>query len=187
MFIREIKLILRTNKVLDRSKIAEFISTEEGRRAFENIQYDIITLYPGIGYLENDISNSTNSFIDTELRVAVEAGKIYSLEAFLTFQSANAGTGIGIAFTLPTDVSLSFEWQHNFTPTTKSGGYNNASGTVSSDSAGVPVINSNIPLSGSGLVKADNSGDIILRFRSSNINQVTLKGGLCVLRLNQVV
>lgn len=180
-------MIRQTKQPLSREKISEFIGTIEGRRAFEDIQRDIITLFPGIGYLENDVSNSTNTFIDTELRVAVETGKVYSLEAFLTFQSANAGTGIGIAFSLPTDVSLSFEWQHNFTPSTKSGGYNNLSGTVSSDSAGVPVINSNIPLTGSGLIKADNSGDVILQFRSSNINQVTLKGGMCVLRLNQVV
>ena len=173
--------------VLSRLKIAEFIGTIEGRRAFENAQRDIVTLYPAISYLELDDTNATNTFKDTVLRVAVEAGKVYTLEAALTFQSAVLNTGIGIAFKLPTDVNISFQWRHNVTTATSEGGYNVSSGTVSSDTNAVPVANSNIPLTGFGMIKADNSGDVILQFRSENTNAVTLKGNMCVLRLMQVV
>lgn len=180
-------MIRQTKQPLSREKISEFIGTIEGRRAFEDIQRDIITLFPGIGYLENDVTNSTNTFIDTELRVAVEEGKVYTLEAVLTFQSAALNNGIGVAFRLPTNVDISFQWIHNHTFKEFEGGYNVSSGTVSSDTNAVPVINSNIPLTGFGILKANNSGDVFLQFRSEGAAQITLKGGMCVLRLNQVV
>lgn len=173
--------------VLSRLKIAEFIGTEEGRRAFENAQRDIVTLYPSISYLTSDDTNATNTFKDTDLRVAVERGKVYILEATLTFQSAALNNGIGIAFKFPADVSISFQWMHNHTVKEFEGGYNVASGTVSSDTNSVPVANSNIPLTGFGMIKADATGDVILQFRSEGANSVTLKGNMCVLRLMQVV
>ena len=173
--------------VLSRLKIAEFVGTEEGRRAFENAQRDIVTLYPAISYLEADDTIATNTFKDTALRVAVEAGRVYMLEAALTFQSSALNTGIGIAFKLPTSVDISFQWMHNHTVNEFEGGYNVASSAVSSDTNAVPVANSNIPLTGFGMIKADNSGDVILQFRSENTNAVTLKGNMCVLRLMQVV
>lgn len=173
--------------VLSRLKIAEFVGTEEGRRAVENIQRDIVTLYPAISYLENDDTNSTNTFKDTLLKVAVERGRVYTLEATLTFQSAALNNGIGIAFKFPTNVDISFQWMHNHTVKEFEGGYNVASSTVSSDTNAVPVINSNIPLTGFGMIRANNTGDVVLQFRSESTNAVTLKGGLCVLRLMQVV
>lgn len=173
--------------ILSRPKIAEFIGTEEGRRAFENAQRDIVTLYPGISYLELDDTNNTNTFKDTLMKVAVVSGSIYMLEATLTFQSAALNNGIGIAFKLPTGVDISFQWMHNHTVKEFEGGYNISSGTVSSDTNSVPVANSNVPLTGFGMIKADNDGDVILQFRSEGATTVTLKGGLCVLRLTQVV
>lgn len=173
--------------VLSRPKIAEFIGTEEGRRAFENAQRDIVTLYPIISYLELDDTNSTNTFKDTLLEVSVDAGKVYILEAAITFQSSALNNGIGVAFKLPTDVEISFQWMHNHTFKEFEGGYNVASGTVSSDTNAVPIINSNIPLTGFGMIKAGASGNVVLQFRSEGLNTITLKGGLCVLRLMQVV
>lgn len=173
--------------VLDRLKIAEFINTIEGRRAFENVQRDILTLYPIVSYLENDVSVSNNTFANTELRVEVEKGRVYTIDAALTFQSTAATNGIGIGFSLPMDVNISFQWRHNITVKELEGGYNIGSSIVSSDTNIVPVINENIPLCGSGIIKANNSGTVILQFRSEGTNTVTLKGGMCVLRLMQVV
>lgn len=173
--------------VLSRLKIAEFVGTEEGRRAVENAQRDIVTLYPSISYIEQDDTNSTNTFKDTLLKVAVVKGRVYTLEAALTFQSAALNNGIGVAFRLPTDVDISFQWMHNHTVKEFEGGYNVSSGTVSSDTNSVPVANSNIPLTGFGMIRANNSGDVFLQFRSEGATQVTLKGGMCVLRLMQVV
>lgn len=173
--------------VLNRLKISEFINTEEGRRAFENAQRDIVTLYPAISYLEQDDTNSTNTFKDSLLKVAVETGRIYTLEAVLTFQSANTSNGIGIALKVPPSVDFTFDWHHNTASSVKGGGYCNASGSVSADTSTVPAANSNIPLIGKGIIKAGASGDVVLQFRSESTDTVTLKGGLCVLRLMQVV
>jgi hypothetical protein len=173
--------------VLDRLKIAEFINTIEGRRAFENAQRDILTLSPIVSYLENDVSNSSNIFFNTELKVEVEKGNVYMVDAALTFQSASLNNGIGVAFELPSGVSISFNWRHNHTAKDLEGGYNIASGSVSGDTNAVPAINQNIPLTGHGLIKADSSGTVVLQFRSESASTVTLKGGLCVLRLMQVV
>lgn len=173
--------------VLSRPKIAEFIGTEEGQRAFENAQRDIITLYPAISYLEEDDANSTNTFKDTLLQVAVDTGRVYMLEAALTFQSSGLNNGIGIAFKLPAGVEISFQWMHNHTFKEFEGAYNTASETVSSDTNSVPVINTNIPLTGFGMIKAMGVGNVTLQFRSEATDTITLKGGLCVLRLTQVV
>lgn len=173
--------------VLSRLKIADFINTLEGRLAFENAQRDIITLYPAISFLEEDDTNSTNTFKDTLLKVAVEPGRVYTLEAVMTFQSSSINSGIGIAFSLPSDVEISFQWLHNHTLKEFEGGYNIASGTVSSDTNSVPVANENVPLTGFGIIKSNNTGNVVLQFRSETTNTVTLKGGLCVLRLSQVV
>lgn len=172
--------------LLSRTKTAEFINTEEGRKAFENAQRDIITLYPVLSYLVDDESNNTNTFKNSKLSVEVENGKVYFVEAVLTFQSDTLNAGIGIGFNLPSNVDISFQWLHNHTVKSFEGGYNIASGTVSGDTNEVPAINSNIPLTGFGIIKANNTGVVTLQYRSETTNTITLKGGLCGLRLTQI-
>lgn len=155
--------------------------------AFENAQRDIVTLYPAISYLEEDDTNNTSTLKDTLLKVAVKRGQVYTLEAVMTFQSDTLNNGIGIAFKLPTDVNISFQWLHNHTVRQFEGGYNIASEQLSSATESVPVINENVPLTGFGIVKADADGDIVLQFMSEGAHTVTLKGGLCALRLMQIV
>lgn len=175
--------------VLSRPKIAEFIGTEEGRRAFENAQRDIVTLYPSISYLDADVTTSTGALEDTMLRAGIVRGQVYIVEAVLTFQSASTTNGIGVALKVPLGAEVIGSFTHNTTALASETVTQNASSTISSPTTGVLTANVNVPLIGKWLVKANDSfGDIVLQVRSElAANVITLKGGLCVLRSTQVV
>jgi hypothetical protein len=175
--------------VLDRFKIAEFVPTREGQKAFENAQRDIITLYPEISHLETDFVSNTGSFVDSPLRIAVNPGQIYALEAMLTFKSSSTGKGIGLAFKLPTGAEISGMYWHNATATGMQGTSQTATGAISGITTASYVANNNVPLIGKWIVKANTAeGEVILQVRSdTGSDTITLIGGLCVLRLSQVV
>jgi hypothetical protein len=175
--------------VLSRIKIAKFISSEEGQVAFENAQRDIITLYPDIAYLESDEPNSTSTLVDSSLKVEIKAGKVYMLDAVITYQSSNINNGMSLALKLPSGASVSGGfWTNNSVYGTESI-YNNASSAFSDHTKSVGQANANMSAIGHWIVKADTqtSGNVTLQFRSEGTDTITLKGGLCVLRLMQVV
>lgn len=175
--------------VLSRFKIAEFIGTEEGKRAFENAQRDIVTLYPQISYLEDNFVTNTGSLQDTNLKVACEAGKIYFIDAVLTFRSDSLNHGVGVALKVPSGAEVIGMFQHNHTSDSFEGSSQTASSSIIDHTKNVYVANQNIPLIGKWLVKANGAnGDVVLQARSETSGAVmTLIGGLCVLRSMQVV
>lgn len=131
--------------------------------------------------LPADVADNTGAFVNaTGMAAPVEANTTYLVEALLTFQSAGLGVGIGLAFTLPAGATINGGYDHFVTATTKAGGYNNAAGGVSGNTAAVPVVNDNNPITGRWIIKtAAAEGTAQLRFRSSAAaTAVTLKKDL---------
>jgi hypothetical protein len=119
--------------------------------------------------LPANVADNTGAFVDaTGMAVIVEPDTTYMVEGLLTFQSANVGVGIGLAFTLPAGATINGGYDHFITATTKAGGYNIASGAVSGNTAAVPIINSNNPITGRWIIKTDSEGTVQLQFRSSS-------------------
>ena len=170
-------------KILRRPIIAAFVPTNEGQRAFEDLQRDITNIWPQGSYLDNDVSNSTVALADTGLLGSLEPSAWYVVEADLTFQSAAVTTGIALAFDLPAGAVISGSFEHFNTSTAKVGSYNIASNAFKSATTGVLVANENVPLTGRWLIKnGATMGNANLRFASEDAaSAVTLKGGLCAL------
>lgn len=175
--------------LLSRLKVAEFILTEEGRKAFENAQRDIITLYPDISYLENNVTTNTGALVDTDLKVKCEAGKVYIIDAVLAFRSNALNYGVGVALRVPSGSQVVGIFMHNSTSDSFQGSSQVASSSITDHTKDVYIANSNIPMIAKWLVRAnDSSGDIVMQFRSETAGAtMTLMGGLCVLRSMQVV
>ena len=175
--------------VLSRLKISEFIGTIEGRRAFENAQRDIVTLYPQISHLTSDFVTDTGALQDSDMRVSCEAGKIYFIDAMITFKSNATNRGVGIALKVPSGADVIGMFQHNSTSDTFQGSSQTASSSIIDHTKDVYVANQNMPLIGKWLVRSNDSfGDIVLQARSETSGAtITLVGGLCVLRSMQVV
>lgn len=136
-----------------------------------------------------DVAEAAGVFADAPgMEAMLDANTTYLVEGLLTFQSAGAGVGIGLTFTLPVGATISGGFRHFTTATAENGGYTNASGSVSSNTAAVPVVNDNNPITGRWIMKtAAAKGAAQLRFRSSAAaTAVTLKKDLSTLVFRKV-
>lgn len=131
--------------------------------------------------LSADVANATTTFADADnLAVILAANTAYMVEGLLTFQSAATSTGIGLCFNLPAGASISGCYSHNVTANTVEGAFNTGGGTVSGNTSGAPLANSNIPIMGRWLIATGATAGVAqLQFRSEvGGSAVTIKAGL---------
>lgn len=174
--------------LLRRDKIAEFISTNEGVKAFENLQRDITNIWPAVSSLAADFSNSTVTLIDSGMLGGLQANSTYLIEAFLTYQSAAVTTGITVGLTIPSGV-ISGGFNTNTSATAIEGSYSIAGGTVKGTTSGVLVANENVFLRGAWLVNTSaTAGNANLQFASEvGGSAVKLIGGLSLCKFTQLI
>lgn len=163
---------------------ADFVLTDNGAGTTA-----ALALNQATQILAADATDSTGVFTSLAgMGAVVPANSTFLIEGELTFQSASAIVGIGVAFTLPAAASICGGYRHNVTATTEQAAYNNLAGTVSGNTTAVPVVSDNVPLIGRWIVKtAASAGTIQMQFRSgSGGTAVTVKGGLSAISIRKI-
>jgi hypothetical protein len=116
----------------------------------------------------------------TGLVFTYEANSTYVVEVFALMQSPAATTGYGLQFDVSTAITAQgFAFFHQLANTgTLSGGSSIADDASVGVSSGVPTLNVNVPLYGSGIIRTGaNTGTAQLRLRSETTAVATMKAG----------
>jgi hypothetical protein len=134
------------------------------------------------GVLASDVSTGANvtPVNVTGLVFTYEANSTYVVEVFALMQSPAATTGYGLQFDVSTAITAQgFAFFHQLANTgTLSGGSSIADDASVGVSSGVPTLNVNVPLYGSGIIRTGaNTGTAQLRLRSETTAVATMKAG----------
>lgn len=148
-----------------------------------------LSLSGSVAILIADQVDITAAFVNAgNLAGALDASSTYLVEGLLTFQSASAVVGIGLAFTLPAAASIDGGYSHNATLTGAQSVYNNASGAVNANTTAVPATGTNLPITGRWIITTGvTAGAAQLQFRSgAAATAVTLKQALSALVFRKI-
>lgn len=163
---------------------SDFVLTDAGPGGLASLALNQRTVI-----LPADVVDSTAVFVNAAgMSATLAANSTYIVEGALTFRSAGAAVGIGLAWTMPAAASIVGGYAHNTTTTAQQAAYNNAAGVVSANTTAVPVINTDLPITGRWIMKTGvSAGTAQLQFRSRTAaTAVTLRGGLSALSFRKV-
>lgn len=163
---------------------SDFVLTDAGPGGLASLALNQRTVV-----MPGDVADVTANFVNaTGLFAPLAANSTYLVEGALTFQSAGLAVGLGLAFSLPAAASIVGAFSHNATATAAQTAYNNGAGIVSGNTTAVPVINTDLPISGRWIIKTGvSAGNAQLLFRTGTAaTAVTLRGGLSALSFRKI-
>jgi len=128
---------------------------------------DVRALFEGTVALASDFTNSTVTFTSvTGMSFTAAANTTYEVEVIGTFQTAVATTGWGMGIDVPSGTVSGAAFAPLAT-TTLGPAWQNADDTILASATGVPVANTNYPITGRWLVRVEGTGGTVaLRWRS---------------------